>query len=44
MKHKGKLQLEWTMPLKKGKSRIDLLVQDQVSGRSNRQFFSVKKR
>jgi GWxTD domain-containing protein len=43
-KQKGKLRLEWTMPLKKGKSKIDLLVLDQVSGRSNRQFFSVKKR
>ncbi len=41
---KGQLLIEWTIPLKKGKNQVDLLVLDQVSGRSNRQLIAVKKK
>jgi len=41
---KGQLLLEWTIPLAKGKNQVDLLVLDQVSGRSNRQLLAVKKK
>lgn len=42
MQKKKRLSLEWTLPLKTGKSQVDLLVLDQVGGRSNRQLLSVK--
>lgn len=41
---KGRLVIEWTIPLAKGKNQVDLLVLDQVSGRSNRQLIAVKKK
>ncbi len=41
---KGRLSLEWTIPLQKGKNQVDLLVLDQVSGRSSRQLIAVKKK
>jgi GWxTD domain-containing protein len=44
MQKKRQLPIEWTIPLKKGKSQVDLLVLDQVSGKSNRQFFAVNKK
>ena len=44
MQKKGQLQVVWTLALKKGKNLVDLLVLDQVAGKSNRRFFSVKKR
>jgi GWxTD domain-containing protein len=43
MQKKKQLQVEWTIPLKKGKNQVDLLVQDQVGGKSIRQFLAVKK-
>lgn len=44
MEKKGRLPIEWTIPLQKGKNQVDLLVLDQVSGRSNRRLLSVKKK
>lgn len=39
-----KLELEWAIPLAPGRNQVDLLVSDQVSGRSNRLFLTVKKK
>lgn len=39
-----KLQLEWDIPLAPGRNQVDLLVTDQVSGRANRLFLTVKKK
>ena len=39
-----KLELEWAIPLAPGRNQVDLLVSDQVSGRSNRLFLAVKKK
>jgi len=44
MRKKGRLPIEWTIPLNKGKTQIDLLVLDQAGGRSNRRLLSVKKK
>jgi GWxTD domain-containing protein len=44
MQKKGQLPIEWMIPLKKGKTQIDLLVLDQLGGRSNRRLLSVKKK
>jgi GWxTD domain-containing protein len=44
MEKKGRLPIEWTIPLQKGKTQVDLLVLDQVGGRSNRRLISVKKK
>ncbi|HOW44057.1 MAG TPA: GWxTD domain-containing protein [Candidatus Aminicenantes bacterium] len=41
---KEKLELEWAIPLAPGRNQVDLLVSDQVSGRSNRLFLAVKKK
>jgi GWxTD domain-containing protein len=41
---KGRLAIEWTIPLKKGKTQVDLLVLDQVGGHSNRLLLTVKKK
>lgn len=41
---KGELAIEWTIPLEKGKTRIDLLVLDQVGGISNRRLLTVNKK
>jgi len=41
---KGRLAIEWTIPLKKGKTQVDLLVLDQVGGVSNRRLLTVKKK
>lgn len=38
------LAVDWTIPLARGKNQVDLLVLDQVGDRSNRQFFTVKKK
>ncbi len=42
MQKKTRLPLEWALPLERGKYQVDLLVLDQVSGKSNRQFLSLK--
>lgn len=39
-----RLDLEWTIPLGQGRNQVDLLVLDQVSGRSNRLYLTVKKK
>lgn len=39
-----KLELEWAIPLAPGRNQVDLLVSDQVSGRSNRLFLAVKRK
>jgi len=39
---KGRLAIEWTIPLKKGRTQVDLLVLDQVGGNSNRRLLTVK--
>jgi GWxTD domain-containing protein len=41
---KEKLELEWAIPLAPGRNQVDLLISDQVSGRSNRLFLAVKKK
>lgn len=41
---KGRLAIEWTIPLKKGKTQVDLLVLDRVGGISNRRLLTVKKK
>lgn len=38
------LRLEWTLPLKTGKSRLDLLVHDQIGGKANRQVLNIRKK
>lgn len=42
MQEKTRLELEWALALEAGKYQVDLLVLDQVGGKSNRQFFTVK--
>ena len=42
MQKKSRLALEWALPLETGKYGVDLLVLDQVGGKSNRQFLSLK--
>jgi GWxTD domain-containing protein len=42
MQVKTRLELEWALALEAGKYQVDLLVLDQVGGRSNRQFLTVK--
>ena len=39
---KAAAALEWRCRWKAGKRQVDLLVLDQVGGRSNRQLFTVK--
>ena len=38
------LEIEWTIPLARGKNQVDLLVLDPIGDRSGRQFFTVKKK
>jgi len=38
------VRLEWTIPLKVGKSRLDLLVHDQIGGKANRQILKIRKK
>ena len=38
------LEIEWTIPLVRGKNQVDLLVLDPLGDRSGRQFFTVKKK
>lgn len=44
MQKKRRLAIEWMIPLKRGKSQVDLLVLDQIGGLSNRQLLAVKKK
>lgn len=44
IQEKGRLAIEWMIPLKRGKSQVDLLVLDQIGGLSNRQLLAVKKK
>lgn len=40
----GRLRFDMTVPLQKGRNRVDLLVADQIGGKMNRQLFSLKKK
>lgn len=40
----GRLRFDMTVPLQKGRNRLDLLVADQIGGKMDRQLFSLKKK
>ncbi len=44
MQREKELPVECTLPLAAGKNKIDLLVRDEIGGRTMRKFLSIKKK